>query len=100
MQMTQGIEGEPGGRRRLGSLLGARERGAELLAEAGVKRLAVLSPAFVADCLETLEELGMRAAEQWQELSGGELRLVPSLNAHPLWVRAVASMIRRAGQDA
>ncbi len=70
------------------------------LAESGVKRLAVLSPAFVADCLETLEELGMRAAEQWQELSGGELRLIPSLNAHPLWVRAVAGMIRRAEEQA
>ena len=39
----------------------------------------------------------MRAAERWRELSGGELRLVPSLNAHPVWVRAVVDMIRRAG---
>ena len=49
----------------------------------GRRRLAVLCPAFVADCLETLEEIGIRAREQWHELGGEELRLVPSLNAEP-----------------
>jgi ferrochelatase len=66
------------------------------LAARGVRRLAVLCPAFVADCLETLEEIGIRARAQWQELGGEELHLVPSLNAHPLWVSAVAQMIRTA----
>ena len=42
---------------------------------------AVLSPAFVADNLETLEELGMQLAEQWASLGGTSLELVPSLNA-------------------
>jgi ferrochelatase len=65
----------------------------ELAAE-GVKRLAVICPAFVADCLETLEEIGIRAAEQWRELGGEELRLVTSLNAEPAWVEAVAGMVR------
>lgn len=64
------------------------------LAKRGVKRLAVVCPAFVADCLETLEEIAMRGSEQWRELGGGELRLVPSLNAEPAWVRAVAALIR------
>jgi ferrochelatase len=64
------------------------------LAEKGVKRLAVICPAFVADCLETLEEIGMRGAEQWQALGGEELLLVPSLNAEPAWVEAVAAMVR------
>jgi len=62
------------------------------LADRGVKRLAVLCPAFVADCLETVEEIGIRGAEQWRSLGGEELRLVPSLNAEPRWVRAVAAM--------
>lgn len=64
------------------------------LARAGVKRLAVMCPAFVADCLETLEEIGTRAADQWRNLGGEELRLVPSLNASPAWIDAVAAMVR------
>src|SRR5712692_2871522 len=53
------------------------------LAARGIKRLAVMCPAFVADCLETLEEIGMRARESFQAAGGEELTLVPSLNAHP-----------------
>jgi len=64
------------------------------LAAAGVKRLAVLCPAFVADCLETLEEIGIRAREQWRELGGEALELIPCPNAHPAWVDAVANMLR------
>lgn len=70
------------------------------LAKQGKKRLAVLCPAFVADCLETLEEIGVRAEEQWKGLGGEALRLVPSLNAHPAWVRALAGMVKEhAGRD-
>jgi len=64
------------------------------LAAQGAKRLAVICPSFVADCLETLEEIGIRAAEQWRELGGEELLLVTSLNAEPAWVEAVATMVR------
>jgi ferrochelatase len=66
------------------------------LAQRGVKRLAVICPAFVADCLETLEEIGIRARAQWLALGGEELSLVPSLNADPAWVGAVADMVRSA----
>jgi ferrochelatase len=65
------------------------------LAARGVRRLAVLCPSFVADCLETLEEIGIRARAQWRALGGEELELVPSLNAHPAWVRAVCALLRR-----
>jgi len=65
------------------------------LAKAGKKRLAVLCPAFVADCLETLEEIGMRAREQFKAGGGEELTLVPSLNATPAWVDAVCAMAER-----
>jgi len=61
------------------------------LAARGHRRLAVLCPAFVADCLETLEEIGIRAREQWLGLGGEDLLLVPSLNSEPAWVRAIAS---------
>ena len=59
------------------------------LAKAGVKRLLVACPAFVADCLETEEEIGIRAQEQWIGLGGESLALVPSLNATDVWVQAV-----------
>jgi ferrochelatase len=65
------------------------------LAARGVKRLAVLCPSFVADCLETLEEIGLRGREQWRSLGGDDLVLVPSLNAHPAWVAAVAALVRQ-----
>lgn len=64
-------------------------------AKAGVKRLAILSPAFVADCLETLEELGLRAKEDFLVHGGAEFLLVPSLNAHPKWADAFAAILRR-----
>jgi ferrochelatase len=61
----------------------------------GIRRLAVVCPSFVADCLETLEEIGIRAREQWGQVGGQELLLVPSLNAEPAWVGALAEMVRR-----
>jgi ferrochelatase len=60
----------------------------------GVRRVAVLCPAFVADCLETIEEIGMRAAEDFEAAGGTELRLVPCVNADPTWVRGVATLVR------
>jgi ferrochelatase len=68
------------------------------LARAGKKRLAVMCPAFVADCLETVEEIGIRARDQWRSLGGEELLLVPSLNAEPRWIEAVARMVRSDAQ--
>lgn len=65
------------------------------LAAEGKRRLAVFCPAFVADCLETLEEIGIRAREQFAAL-GGELHLVPSLNATDAWVEACARIVERA----
>jgi protoporphyrin/coproporphyrin ferrochelatase len=65
------------------------------LAKQGKKRLAVLCPAFVADCLETLEEIGIRAREQFKAAGGEELTLVPSLNATPAWIDAVCAMAGR-----
>jgi len=66
------------------------------LAAAGKKRVVVLSPAFVADCLETLEEIGIRAQHDFKAAGGESLTLVPSLNASPRWVEAVVAMTRKA----
>jgi protoporphyrin/coproporphyrin ferrochelatase len=69
------------------------------LAGKGVQRLAVFCPAFVADCLETLEEIGIRADEDFKRAGGKALRLVPGLNAHPTWVDAVVGMVRDVEPD-
>ncbi len=62
------------------------------LAKAGVRKLLVMCPAFVADCLETLEEIGMRGRETFREAGGEELTLIPCLNEHPLWIAALEKM--------
>lgn len=61
-----------------------------------VQDLVVACPSFVADCLETLEEIGMRAKETWIGLGGKTFTLVPCLNADPNWVNAVAEFILTA----
>jgi ferrochelatase len=67
----------------------------ERLGKSGTRRLAVLCPAFVADCLETVEEIGIRAREQFKRAGGDDLILVPSLNATAPWVEAVCAIATR-----
>ena len=64
------------------------------LAQAGCKRVAVACPSFVADCLETVEEIGIRARDNFIQAGGEELRLIPSLNSEPAWVETVAGWVR------
>jgi len=59
------------------------------LAHQGIKRLAVSCPSFVSDCLETLEEIGIRAKEQWLQLGGEDFQLIPCLNDSDHWVEAL-----------
>jgi len=63
-------------------------------ARGGCRRAVILSPAFVADCLETLEELGIRGAELWKENGGELLELAPAPNADDGWADAVLSIVR------
>jgi len=65
------------------------------LARRGIQRLLVVCPAFVADCLETLEEIGLRGRATFLSAGGKEFALVPCLNEHPLWLAALESMVRR-----
>jgi len=69
------------------------------LAAQGVRRLAVLCPSFVADCLETVEEIGMRARDQWHELGGEAFLCVPCINADAAWVEAAEALVRSAAGD-
>jgi protoporphyrin/coproporphyrin ferrochelatase len=61
----------------------------------GVKKLLVICPAFVSDCLETLEEIGMRGRESFLKSGGVDLTLVPCMNEHPLWISALEKMTAR-----
>ena len=58
------------------------------------RRVLVSCPSFVADCLETIEEIGLRARETFRAAGGEDLRLVPSLNSSAPWVDAVEEMVR------
>ncbi len=62
-------------------------------AKSGTKKLLVMAPAFVADCLETEVEIGMEYAELFKENGGEQLVMVPSLNDMDEWVEAVKEMV-------
>ena len=63
------------------------------------ERLVLVTPGFLADCLETLEELGIRARECFREAGGKELRLVPCLNARPAWIDGLEALVRERLRD-
>ncbi|MEM9224564.1 MAG: ferrochelatase [Pseudomonadota bacterium] len=65
------------------------------LARGGVKRLAVMTPGFVADCLETLEEIGGENAEYFLEEGGEEFSAVPCLNDTEHGMRVIENVVRR-----
>ena len=70
------------------------ERVAEL-GQSGVKRLDVFCPGFVADCLETEEEIGMLNREEFHAHGGEHFVRVPCLNDSPAWIDALAQLARR-----
>ena len=67
-------------------------------ARGGCRRAVILSPAFVADCLETLEELGIRGAETWKKNGGELLELAPAPNASDAWADGVVSIARESSR--
>ncbi len=64
------------------------------LAKAGTGRVDVACPGFVADCLETLEEIGIEAKAQFLAAGGKEFRLIPCLNEDDAWIHALADLAR------
>ncbi|MBH45752.1 MAG: ferrochelatase [Flavobacteriaceae bacterium] len=62
-------------------------------AKKGTKKMAVVTPAFVSDCLETLEEIGMEAVEDFEEKGGEELHVVPCINTRTDWVNVMSRWI-------
>jgi protoporphyrin/coproporphyrin ferrochelatase len=67
----------------------------EHLAKSGVKRVAVITPGFAADCVETLEEMGIRAAETFYEHGGEKFAALPCLNDSPAGIAALSTIIKR-----
>ena len=65
----------------------------ERLAKQGVKKLLVICPAFVSDCLETIEEIGIRGRDTFLQAGGQEISRIPCLNEHPLWINALEKMV-------
>lgn len=65
----------------------------ERLAGQGVGRLLVICPAFVSDCLETIEEIGIRGRETFVNAGGREFTMIPCLNEHPRWIEALEKMV-------
>ena len=59
----------------------------------GIKKLLVVSPAFVSDCLETLEEIAIRGRDTFLEAGGLEYEMIPCMNTHALWVQTIAGWI-------
>lgn len=64
------------------------------LPKEGVKKLLVVCPAFVSDCLETLEEIAEQGRETFLHAGGESFTMIPCLNIHPRWVKTIAAWIR------
>jgi ferrochelatase len=58
----------------------------------GIKKLLIISPAFVSDCLETLEELAIRGKEIFLDAGGESYEMIPCMNVHPAWVSTVVKL--------
>jgi ferrochelatase len=67
------------------------------LAASGAKKVMVICPAFVTDCLETLEEIAIRGEEVFIEAGGESLTLIPCLNDHTAWVNVLAKWCKTNG---
>lgn len=65
----------------------------EQMPKEGIKKLLIISPAFVSDCLETLEELEERGKETFMEAGGETYKMIPCLNVHPLWVETIEKWV-------
>ena len=80
---------------RLGKIPWTKPYTNEVLAELikqGVKRLAIVCPSFIADCLETLEEMDIRIKQQWLQLGGEQFTLIPCLNENEAWLDAITAI--------
>jgi protoporphyrin/coproporphyrin ferrochelatase len=71
----------------------------EELPKEGVKKLLVVCPAFVSDCLETIEEIGEEGRESFMHSGGESFELIPCLNVHPLWIETMAKWVGKVNGE-
>ena len=64
----------------------------EQMPKEGIKKLLIICPAFVSDCLETLEEIAVRGKEIFMDAGGENYEMIPCLNEQPLWVKALEEL--------
>jgi protoporphyrin/coproporphyrin ferrochelatase len=64
----------------------------------GIKKLLVVCPAFVSDCLETLEEIAQEGKHTFMEAGGSSFTMIPCMNTHPAWVSALAKWLNEMKQ--
>jgi ferrochelatase len=69
------------------------DRTIERLGKSGTKRMAIVTPAFVSDCLETLEEIAMEGKEIFEEVGGDEFTTIPCLNDNNDWVNLISNWV-------
>ena len=69
------------------------DRTIERLGKSGVKNMGIVTPAFVSDCLETLEEIAMEGKEIFEEVGGKEFTTIPCLNDNSDWVHLISSWV-------
>lgn len=68
----------------------------EASAKKGIKKMLVFSPAFTADCLETIIEIGVEYQDLFQKHGGEKVQLVESLNDHPSWIQCMKDLVLNA----
>ncbi len=66
----------------------------EEMPKEGIKKLLILCPAFVSDCLETLEEIDERGKESFMDAGGESYTMIPCLNTNPLWVNVLGNWVK------
>jgi len=66
------------------------------LPKEGIKKLAVICPSFVSDCLETLEEIALREKENFMKAGGTSFTFIPCMDTRPMWINAMATLINEA----
>ncbi len=69
------------------------DRTIEKMGLAGTKKMAIVTPAFVSDCLETLEEIAMEGEEIFHEVGGEDFTVIPCLNDNDDWAKLLADWI-------
>jgi ferrochelatase len=76
-------------------LLPYTDRTIERLGKQGIKNMAIVTPAFVSDCLETLEEIAMEGAEIFHEMGGQNFTTIPCLNDDENWVALLSKWVNK-----